>query len=59
MLVDIAEGLQRRPKDAEQLRGAVELYERAITLCAPDEGRFVRRIRARMGSARSAVVSTR
>jgi tetratricopeptide (TPR) repeat protein len=57
MLVEIAIGLQHRPKDADQLRGAVELYERAIALCAPDDYLIIARIRARMGTALQAIPS--
>ncbi len=57
MLVEIAMGLQQRPKDPEQLRGAVALYARAIELCAPDDYITVARIRARMGTALQAIPS--
>lgn len=57
MLVEIAMGLQQRPKNPDQLRGAVELYERAIALCAPDDYITVARIRARMGTALQAIPS--
>ena len=45
------------PKGPDQLRGAVELYERAIALCAPDDYVTVARIRARMGTALQAIPS--
>lgn len=57
MLVEIAMGLQQRPKHPDQLRGAVELYKRAIALCAPDDYVTVARIRARMGTALQAIPS--
>lgn len=57
MLVEIAMGLQQRPKHPDQLRGAVALYERAIALCAPDDYVTVARIRARMGTALQAIPS--
>jgi len=57
MLVEIAMALQQRPKNAEQLVGAVELYERAIALCEPDDYITVARIRARMGTALQAIPS--
>jgi hypothetical protein len=37
LLVEIAMGLHRRPENAERLRAAVDLYHRAIALCAPDD----------------------
>jgi len=55
MLVEIAMSLQQRPKNAEQLRGAVDLYERAIALCAPDDYVMIARIRARLGTALQAI----
>ncbi len=58
MLVEIAMGLQHRPKSADQLRGAVALYERAIALCSrEDDAVNVARIRARMGTALQAIPS--
>ncbi len=55
MLVEIAMGLHHRPKSAEQLFAAVELYERAIALCSPDDYVLIARIRARMGTALQAI----
>ena len=57
MLVEIAMGLQQRPKHPDQLRAAVALYERAIDLCAPDDYVTTARIRARMGTALQAIPS--
>jgi tetratricopeptide (TPR) repeat protein len=57
MLVEIAMGLQHRPQNADQLRGAVALYERAIALCADDDELIIARIRARMGTALQAIPS--
>lgn len=55
MLMEIAMGLQRRPKSPDQLHSAVELYETALTLC-PEEQRLLRaRITARMGTALQAI----
>jgi tetratricopeptide (TPR) repeat protein len=55
MLMEIALGLQLRPKHPQQLRDAVELYERALALC-PDSAVALRgRIRARMGTALQAL----
>jgi tetratricopeptide (TPR) repeat protein len=57
MLVEIAMGLQQRPKHPDQLRAAVDLYERAIGLCAQDDYVTIARIRARMGTALQAIPS--
>ena len=55
MLMEIAMGLQLRPKSPDQLHSAVELYETALTLC-PEEQRLLRaRITARMGTALQAI----
>lgn len=51
MLMEIAMGLQQRPKTADQLFAAIELYERALTLCPADEDLLRARITARKGTA--------
>lgn len=51
MLMEMAMGLQRRPKSPDQLLAAVELYDRALAMC-PAEQRLMRaRITARKGTA--------
>ena len=55
MLMEIAMGMQSRPKSAQQLADAVSLYERALTL-APSRAPLLKaRIRARMGTALQAL----
>lgn len=44
-------GLQQRPQDADQLRAAIELYERAQALCPAEERLLAARIGARKGTA--------
>ncbi len=39
MLMEIAMGLQMRPKTPAQILDAVSLYDRAIELCPPEEVR--------------------
>lgn len=51
MLMEIAVGLQLKPKSPSELVVAVELYERALTLCQPDQPLLAARIRARMATA--------
>jgi len=51
MLMEIALGLQQRPKDIGQLRAAIELYARAIDICPQEERLLAARIRARQGTA--------
>jgi tetratricopeptide (TPR) repeat protein len=55
MLMEIAMGMQLRPKTATQLHTAVDLYRRALTLC-PSEAPLLRaRITTRMGTALQAM----
>lgn len=51
MLMEIAMGLQQRPKTPEHLVGAVALYDRAMTVCPVDERLLRARIAARRGTA--------
>ena len=55
MLMEMAMGLQHRPKSPEQLRAAVELYDRALGLCPEDERLLRARITARKGTALQAI----
>lgn len=55
MLMEIAMGLQHRPKTSDQLRSAVELYDKAIALCPDDERLLRARIIARKGTALQAI----
>jgi len=55
MLMEIAMGLQKRPKSPDQLLSAVELYQTALTLCPEDERLLSARITARMGTALQAI----
>lgn len=55
MLVEIALGLQQRPKTPDQLHAAVELYEKALAVCPEDETLLRARITARKGTALQAV----
>ncbi len=51
MLMEIAMGLQLRPKTAEPLHDAVQLYDKALSV-APESALLLRaRIQARMGTA--------
>ncbi len=51
MLMEIAMGLQQKPKSPDQLTNAVALYEKALAL-APETDPLLRaRIKARMGTA--------
>lgn len=55
MLMEIAMGMQLKPKAARQLEQAVELYERAIAICPPSAPLLNARIRLRMGTALQAL----
>jgi tetratricopeptide (TPR) repeat protein len=51
MLMEIAMGLQSRPKSVQQLHDAVELYERALGVAPAEAALLKARISARMGTA--------
>src|ERR1700685_566356 len=55
MLVEIAIGLQQRPKTPQHLQAAVELYDHALALCADDESLMRARITARKATALQAL----
>jgi tetratricopeptide (TPR) repeat protein len=57
MLMEIALGLQIRPKGPEQLQAAVELCDRALALCPEAERLLGARILARKASALQAMPS--
>jgi tetratricopeptide (TPR) repeat protein len=51
MLMEIAAGLQKRPKTAEPLRHAMDLYRRALAICPAGAPLLRGRITARLGTA--------
>lgn len=55
MLMEIARGLQLRPKSPQQLHDAVALYRRATALAPDDQPLLAARIRAREGTAHQAL----
>jgi tetratricopeptide (TPR) repeat protein len=55
MLMELAMGLQLRPKTPDHLKAAVALYDQALVLCRPDESLLAARIRARKGTALQAI----
>lgn len=55
MLMEIAMGLQQRPKSVDYLTGAVALYDRALALCSDTERLLGARIQARRGTALQAI----
>lgn len=55
MLMEIAIGMQSRPKSADQLHRAVELYQRALDTCPTDAPLLQARVRTRMGTALQAL----
>ncbi len=55
MLMEIAMGLQARPKSAQQLLDAIGLYERALDAAPPQATLLRARISARMGTALQAL----
>jgi tetratricopeptide (TPR) repeat protein len=55
MLMEIAIGLQQRPKSKDQLQAAVELYDKALLLCPESQDLLRARITARKGTALQAI----
>jgi tetratricopeptide (TPR) repeat protein len=55
MLMEIALGLQQKPKTAEDLEAALSLYQMGIDRCPADEPLLAARIRARMATAEMAM----
>ncbi|ACK52640.1 conserved hypothetical protein [Methylocella silvestris BL2] len=51
MLMEIAMGLQQRPKTPQQIAAAIDLYDRALTLVPSSEPLLLARIAARRGTA--------
>ena len=51
MLMEMAMGLQQKPKTPDQLHSSVELYDRALAICPADDELLRARIAARMGTA--------
>ena len=55
MLMELAMGLQRRPKTPEDLAAAIALYGEALALCPPEEALLAARIGARRATALQAL----
>jgi tetratricopeptide (TPR) repeat protein len=55
MLMEIAVGLQIKPKSADELRAAVDLYDRALEICPPSHVLLAARIGARKATALQAI----
>jgi tetratricopeptide (TPR) repeat protein len=51
MLMEIAMGVQQKPKRAEDLHAAADLYARALSICPAEEALLAARIRARRATA--------
>lgn len=55
LLIEIAMGLQQKPRFIQDLHHAVSLYDRALTLCPAEEAVLTARIQARKGTALNAI----
>ena len=55
MLMEIAMGLQHKPKSPEQIAAAISLYDRALGICPAEERLLRARITARKGTALQAL----
>lgn len=51
MLMEVAMGLQQKPKHADDILAAIELYEEAAALCDEAQPLLLARIRARLATA--------
>jgi tetratricopeptide (TPR) repeat protein len=58
MLMEIAMGLQQRPKTPDHLAGAVELYDKALAICPAGQDLLRARITARKATALQALPET-
>ncbi len=55
LLMQIAMGLQQKPKTPQQLHNAIQLYDKSLALCPADNPLLIARIHARKGTALQAV----
>ncbi len=55
LLVQIAAGLQHKPRNAQQLHNAVKLYDKALSLCPQHDQLLLARTRARKATALQAI----
>jgi len=55
LLIQIATGLQQKPKSPQQLHNAVTLYDKALELCPENEALLAARTHARKGTALQAI----
>jgi tetratricopeptide (TPR) repeat protein len=55
MLMEIAMGLQQRPKTPDQLHAAVALYDKALAICPEEQGLLRARVTARKATALQAI----
>ena len=55
MLIQIAMGIQRKPKSPQQLFNAIKLYDAALERCPKSESLIIARIEARQGTAYQAI----
>ncbi len=55
MLMEIALGIQAKPKSPNQLLSAIDLYEYALSLCPPEQFLLHARIQARMATCLQAI----
>jgi tetratricopeptide (TPR) repeat protein len=55
MLMEIAVGLQIKPKSVDEIHAAIELYDRALAICPSSHALLTARIRARKATALQAI----
>ena len=57
MLMEMAMGIQQKPKSPDDLLAAVDLYEEALELCGAQDALLAARVRARMATALMSIPS--
>ena len=55
MLMEIAMGIQQKPKNPQQLFNAIKLYDKALELSPENETLLIARLEARKGTAFQAI----
>jgi tetratricopeptide (TPR) repeat protein len=55
MLMEIAKGIQQKPKSPQELYNAIKLYDKALEICPSSELLLIARVEAKKGTAYQAI----
>jgi len=55
MLMEIAKGIQQKPKSSQELYNAIKLYDKALEICPSTEKLLIARVEAKKGTAYQAI----